>query len=167
MTRTVLHHNVARPERHFGTVVEFETNRFFENDVVVHRRRAVHPRLFRICPRRKRATDKLVELVPLGCQLHHGQSASTRMRVRGRHARLAPVVREPARVVAAPKQRRRRTPIADQHRRHLTITDNNRRTLGSVSRHHAPYRHRQTLPQQVLTPGTYLDSAATSREAQN
>ncbi len=61
----VLHDNITWFERHFGTVIEFETNNSIKNNVVVHRCRAVHPRFVRVRPWRKRGTDKLMEVVAL------------------------------------------------------------------------------------------------------
>jgi hypothetical protein len=59
----VLHDDITGLERDFGTVIELETNDSFKHNVVVDRRRAVHPRFVRVGPWRKRGTDKLMELV--------------------------------------------------------------------------------------------------------
>ena len=52
-------------ERDFCSVIEFETNDALKDDVVVHRRRAVHSRFVGIRPWLKRGTDKFVEFVAL------------------------------------------------------------------------------------------------------
>ena len=55
----VLHDDITGLERDFGTVIEFETNDSFKHNVVVDRRRAVHPRFVRVGPWRKRGRSEL------------------------------------------------------------------------------------------------------------
>src|SRR4029079_4469838 len=61
----VLDDDVTWFEHDFGAVVEFETDGPIENDVVVHRCRAVHTRFVRIRPWHERGMDELVEVVTL------------------------------------------------------------------------------------------------------
>jgi quinol monooxygenase YgiN len=102
VTGTVEHNEVARAERHFHAVVELETDHAFEDQVVVMRRRTVHPSVLRVSPSCETIADELMEVVALGRQLHQGRHAATRRRERRGHLGRASVVRKSARLVATP-----------------------------------------------------------------
>jgi len=50
----------------FSSVIKFETNDALKDDVVVHRRCAVHPRFIRIRPWLKHSADKFLEFIARG-----------------------------------------------------------------------------------------------------
>src|SRR5207237_2240580 len=91
VTGTVLHDNVTGFERDIDAVVELEADRAFEHDVVVDRRRTMHPGLVGVGPWHERVADESMELVALRCQLEDRECASAGKREGARHHRLAAV----------------------------------------------------------------------------
>ena len=142
----VLYHDVPRLQRDFGAVVEFKPDRALEDEVVVERRRAMHPCIVGVRPRWECVSHELMELGALARrERYHGHRTPAGRRESRRHRRLGAVIRKLAGVIAAPQQRGRRASVTDRDRRHLVVTDDDRRAVWSVTRHYPPYCHSRTL----------------------